>query len=300
MVDEREAVIGRRSTFPISLIAVAFFASLLGAIVGVGTYVFVVSGNPVTPKDVPTLFSVAVVGLYTVAIMVAIASLTFLVVGKDWVIDMVRSYVDQRVIESELTSTYRSHGRLSFALWQMSQEHDHPRRFFLDEAIALARNCYEGKIDYHESVTENMANNLAYFLAERSELEPGPNAILDKKEALSIAERLMDEFYPYASKDRILSRYADTFVSTYAFIVSKCYFVSPTPRRLVDRALVELEMMLRRTTDVREMEDTKSILEELREIQINLEPDPIDEEVQSWLSKVSSELRSWKDRFKRS
>lgn len=157
-------------------------SGLIGAFIGtwgvIGFYELFRPAVITAAPDINALFSLAIVGMYLVALLMAVLSLGFAVFGKQWISGMVEAQIHERLMSVEKRSLSIGHGRVAYVLWQLScPQDDERRKEYLNEAIELTRRCYHDDHDPNQDIKLNEANNLASFLAERNQSEDVDEAI---------------------------------------------------------------------------------------------------------------------------
>lgn len=211
-----------------ALILTAMISAIVASLLTIFLYEFYITNfyRPFRSRD--SLLNLAVVSLYLVAIMLAVLTLGFMVAGRQWIIEIVNTHIDGKLKEVEMRNILRAHGRTAYLLWQLSRGDEVTKEEFLNEAISLSGRCYHNNFDDEEDIESNAANNFAYFLSERKHPE-------DTKEALGIAARLRDVYYPKSKHSECLF--------TYAEIIKNCAHLHMSEREAKEERLKAINVM---------------------------------------------------------
>lgn len=117
----------RMKEFFQSTIFFGVICGFLGAFAMVGVYeiLWPIARMPIAMQS---LFSLAIVSMYFVALMIALISLSFTVFGRQWIIDLVSTKVKEDLSDLEKRNISRAHARVGYVLWQLSKGENLPIR----------------------------------------------------------------------------------------------------------------------------------------------------------------------------
>lgn len=237
-------------------------SAFLGAFGAIGFYEVVRpavlhDANPLQPLSRQDLFSLAIVGMYLVALLIAATSLSFAVFGKQWVESLVSRKTEHELRQLEIRSNSRVYLRMAYILWQLSKGDDQERTKYLDEAIELTRKCYEDRFDPNDDIKANEVNNLAYFLIERGE-------DADKSEAVELSDTLLEIYKKFTERNACLC--------TYAEIVLTCHSEFSDPKAAIKKAIKLVSPIANKSKSQTEIEEAKRLSVELNKKLKNLTP----------------------------